>query len=77
MQNIQLFEQNKVRSQWNEQVEIWYFSIIDVIAILTESSLPKRYWTDLKKKLTKEGSQLYDFIVQLKPPFVFIYSFAI
>ena len=44
----------------------WYFSVIDVIEILTESSIPKRYWSDLKKKLTKEGSQLYEKIVQLK-----------
>lgn len=44
----------------------WLFSVIDVIEILTGSSIPKRYWSDLKKKLTKEGSQLYENIVQLK-----------
>ena len=63
MDNIKLFEEKKVRSHWNEENETWYFSVIDVIEILTESSIPKRYWTDLKKKLTKEGSQLYENIV--------------
>jgi len=44
----------------------WWFSVIDVVEVLTGSSIPKRYWSDLKKKLIKEGSQLYDKIVQLK-----------
>jgi hypothetical protein len=64
--SIKLFESKKVRSQWVIETEIWYFSVIDVIEILTNSSIPKRYWSDLKKKLTKEGSQLYEKIVQLK-----------
>ncbi|MEI8046948.1 MAG: BRO family protein [Bacteroidota bacterium] len=63
---IKLFEQKKVRTHFDNQKEIWYFSVIDVIEILTDSSIPKRYWSDLKKKLTKEGSQLYEKIVQLK-----------
>ena len=63
---IKLFEQKKVRSHFDTEKEVWYFSVIDVIEILTESSIPKRYWSDLKKKLTKEGSQLYEKIVQLK-----------
>lgn len=63
---LKLFEQKQVRSLWNEEKETWYFSIVDVVEILTESSIPKRYWTDLKKKLTKEGSQFYENIVQLK-----------
>jgi DNA-damage-inducible protein D len=66
MNNIKLFESKKVRSHWDETNETWFFSIIDVIEILTGSSIPKRYWSDLKKKLTKEGSQLYEEIVQLK-----------
>lgn len=66
MSPIKLFEQKKVRSHYDAEKEIWYFSVIDVIEILTGSTIPKRYWTDLKKKLTKEGSQLYDEIVQLK-----------
>lgn len=66
MGSIKLFEQKHIRSQWNEQEEMWYFSVIDIIEVLTGSSIPKRYWSDLKKKLTKEGSQLYENIVQLK-----------
>jgi hypothetical protein len=66
MKDIKLFEQKKVRSHFDSDKEIWYFSVIDVIEILTGSTIPKRYWTDLKKKLTKEGSQLYEKIVQLK-----------
>lgn len=66
MSNIKLFESKKVRTHWDEQNEIWYFSVIDVVEILTGSSIPKRYWSDLKKKLTNEGSQLYENIVQLK-----------
>jgi hypothetical protein len=66
MSNIKLFENKKVRSQWDTEKETWYFSVIDIIEILTGSSIPKRYWSDLKKKLTKEGSQLYEKIVQLK-----------
>lgn len=66
MGSIKLFEQKQIRSQWNEQEEMWYFSVIDIIEVLTGSSIPKRYWSDLKKKLTKEGSQLYENIVQLK-----------
>ena len=66
MSNTKLFEEKKVRSKWDAERELWYFSIIDVIKILTGSKIPKRYWSDLKKKLTKEGSQLYEKIVQLK-----------
>jgi DNA-damage-inducible protein D len=66
MSNIKLFENKKVRTYWDAEKEAWYFSVIDIIEILTGSSIPKRYWSDLKKKLTKEGSQLYEKIVQLK-----------
>ncbi len=66
MSSIKLFGERKVRSIWNEDEQQWYFSIIDIIEVLTESSVPKRYWSDLKKKLINEGSQLYDNIVQLK-----------
>jgi hypothetical protein len=66
MKAVKLFESKKVRTHWDEKTETWYFSIIDVIEILTGSSIPKRYWSDLKKKLTIEGSQLYEDIVQLK-----------
>ena len=66
MESIKLFEQKKVRTQYDTEKEIWYFSVIDVIEVLTDSSIPKRYWSDLKKKLIKEGSQLYEKIVQLR-----------
>ena len=63
---VKIFEQKQVRTHWDEEEEKWYFSVIDVIEILTGSSIPKRYWSDLKKKLTNEGSQVYDKIVRLK-----------
>lgn len=66
MSPVQLFEQKKVRSYYDAENEVWYFSVIDVIQILTGSTIPKRYWTDLKKKLKAEGSEAYDKIVQLK-----------
>ncbi|RLD82787.1 MAG: hypothetical protein DRJ10_04680 [Bacteroidetes bacterium] len=65
--SIKLFESKQVRVHWDNEVEKWYFSIIDIIETLTGSSNPRRYWSDLKRKLTKEGfSQLYEIIVQLK-----------
>ena len=51
---------------WNSETEEWYFSVVDVVAVLTDSENPRRYWSDLKRKLLKEGSQLYEGIVQLK-----------
>jgi hypothetical protein len=66
MSNIKLFESKKVRSQFDAEQEKWYFSVIDVIEILTGSSIPKRYWSDLKTKLAKEGSEAYEKIVRLK-----------
>ena len=64
--SVKLFESKKIRSHWDESEEKWYFSVIDVVEILTESSIPKRYWSDLKKKLTNEGSEAYEKIVRLK-----------
>lgn len=66
MDKLKIFESRKIRSYWDENEEKWYFSLIDVIATLTGSSIPKRYWSDLKKKLKNEGSQVYEEIVQLK-----------
>ena len=66
MTSIKLFEDQKIRTRYVATEEIWYFSVIDIIEVLTGSSIPKRYWSDLKKKLQKEGSQLYEKIVQLK-----------
>ena len=65
---IKVFEEKKICTVWDSDQEEWYFSIINVIAILTENDNPRRFWSDLKHKLTKEGSQLYDKIVQLKLP---------
>jgi len=63
---IQLFEEKKVRTAWDETTEEWYFSITDVIEVLTGTDRPRKYWNDLKKKLQKEGSQLSEKIGQLK-----------
>ena len=61
-----LFEGKEIRSIWDADKEEYYFSVVDVISALTDSNIPKRYWTDLKRKLTDEGSELYENIVQLK-----------
>ncbi len=61
-----LFEGKEIRSVWDAEKEEYYFSVVDVIGVLTNSKIPKRYWSDLKKKLIEEGSQLYENIVQLK-----------
>ncbi len=63
---LKIFENKNVRVLWSEEEEKWYFSIVDIIQILTESNNSRRYWSDLKIKLKEEGSQLYDNIVQLK-----------
>lgn len=63
---IKVFENKRVRTAWNEVEEKWYFSIIDVIEILTQTDRPRKYWNDLKTKLKKEGSELSEKIGQLK-----------
>jgi prophage antirepressor-like protein len=64
--SIVLFNQKEVRRVWDEEKELWYFSVIDVIEVLTENKRPRKYWNDLKKKLLLEGSQLSEKIGQLK-----------
>ena len=64
--SIVLFNQKQVRRFYNEKKETWYFSIIDVVGVLVDSTIPKRYWSDLKNKLKDEGSEVYEKIVQLK-----------
>ena len=65
--SIQLFEDQKIRTAWDAEKEEWYFSIIDVISVLTGTANPRRYWSDLKRKLKAEGAnELYEKIVQLK-----------
>ena len=67
MSNIKLFQDKKIRTTYDEKAKKWYFAVIDVIQVLTESSNSRRYWSDLKRKLIKEGyNQLYEIIVQLK-----------
>ncbi len=51
MPNIKLFESKKIRSHWDAEQEKWYFSVVDVIQILTDSERPRKYWDDLKRKL--------------------------
>ena len=63
---IQLFEQRQVRSIWDEETEEWYFSIVDVVGVLTDSPNPRKYWSVLKTRLKKEGSQLATNCSQLK-----------
>jgi hypothetical protein len=63
---IKLFESKKVRTHWDESKEQWYFSVIDVVEILTESPRPRKYWNALKTKLEAEGSELSQKLGQLK-----------
>ena len=66
-EKIQLFEDQKIRTAWDEDKEEWYFSVVDVIRALTGSENPRRYWSDLKRKLKAEGAvELYEKIVQFK-----------
>jgi prophage antirepressor-like protein len=64
---IQLFEDKRIRTAWDEEKEEWYFSIVDVCEVLSGTDNPRRYWSDLKRKLKAEGAvELYEKIVQLK-----------
>jgi hypothetical protein len=64
--SIVLFKQHQVRRHWDDEQELWYFSIVDVIAVLTGSDRPRKYWNDLKKRLFEEGSESSEKIGQLK-----------
>lgn len=67
MQNsLAIFEGRKIRRHWDQKQEKWYFSVVDIIQVLTSSTIPRRYWSDLKNKLVQEGSEVYEKIVQLK-----------
>ena len=61
-----LFEGSEIRSIWDSEKEEYYFSVVDVIGALTNANIPRNYWSDLKRKLKEEGSQLHENIVQLK-----------
>lgn len=65
-QNLKFIYNDKIRKVWHKQEEEWYFSIVDVCQVLTDSENPKRYWSDLKIKLRKEGNKAYEGIVRLK-----------
>ena len=67
-ENIKLFEEKRIRSVWDETEEEWYFSVVDVIEILTETPRPRKYWNALKTKLKAEGSELSQNMGQLKMP---------
>ena len=66
MSNIKLFESKKIRSHWDKDAEKWYFSIVDIIGILTDSPNPRNYWKVLKHRLTTEGNQSVTNCNQLK-----------
>ena len=61
-----LFEGKEIRSIWDSEKEDYYFSVVDVIAVLTNANIPRNYWSDLKRRLIEEGSELHEKIVQLK-----------
>ena len=63
---VQLFEEKKVRTAWDEETEDWYFSVVDVVGVLTDSPNPNNYWKVLKNRLKKEGSELVTNCNQLK-----------
>lgn len=65
---IKIFEDKKIRTVWDDKTEEWYFSIVDVIAVLTESSNPQTYWRVLKKRLLDEGNQTVTNCNGLKMP---------
>lgn len=66
MSNIKLFEHKKIRSHWNAEEEKWYFSVVDIIAVLTDSPNSNNYWKVLKHRLAKEGNQSVTNCNQLK-----------
>ena len=61
-----LFEGKEIRSVWDTEKEEYYFSVVDVVEALTDSKIPRNYWSDLKHKLIEEGSEVHEKIVQLK-----------
>ena len=66
---MKVFESKQIRTEWNDEEQDWQFSIVDVVEVLTGTTNPRRYWSDLKRKMKIEGSQLYEKIVQLKMMF--------
>lgn len=66
LEQIQLFGEKQIRTAWNDAEEKWYFSVIDIIAALVETDRPRKYWSDLKRKLITEGSEVSEKIGHLK-----------
>jgi hypothetical protein len=64
--DLVIFKGKNIRRHWDKKKEKWYFSVVDIVSVLTDSSIPKRYLSDLKRKLKVEKSEVYDKIVQLK-----------
>jgi hypothetical protein len=63
---IAIFEGSHIRRHWDEEKELWFFAVMDIIQVLTKTDRPRKYWNDLKIKLKKEGSELSEKIGQLK-----------
>lgn len=63
---IKLFDAKKIRIVWDSEAEKYYFSVVDVIQVLTDTDRPRKYWSDLKRRLETEGSELSAKIGQLK-----------
>lgn len=66
IQSLKLYEDSRIRALWNEEEEEWYFSVVDVVAVLTESRDARKYWNKLKQRLKEEGSQTVTYCHQLK-----------
>src|ERR1035437_10150440 len=66
--SIKIIDEKKVRTVWDEETEEWYFSIVDVVSVLTDSPNPRKYWSVLKNRLKKEGNELTTICSQLKMP---------
>lgn len=64
--SVALFDNREIRTIWDENTEQWYFSIVDIIAVLTDSTNPRKYWSVLKNRLKKEGSEVTTNCSQLK-----------
>jgi len=64
--SVIFFNQKQIRRLYDDEKELWYFSVVDIVAVLTDSTIPKRYWSDMKLNLKNEGSEVYEKIVRLK-----------
>ena len=63
---VAIFAGSRIRRQWDDEQELWYFSVVDVVEVLAQTDRPRKYWDDLKRKLIDEGSELSEKIGQLK-----------